>query len=390
MQAYGLYTHIRANRIRSSFLLAGLFALVYVLVFAAALIYEAFAHNYALDTLLRLALTDLLRAAPFATIGAAVWVFIAWRANQAIIALVTGAQGVSRAEAPRLYNLLENLCISRGIPMPALKIIETPELNAYASGLNEAQYSVTVTRGLLDALNDDEMEAVLGHELTHIRNGDVRLMVIAGVIAGIVSFFGELLFRWFTGGPRIFWGGRRDGDSDRDSGKGSGGAFAAILIAIALILISWALSQVIKFALSRQREFLADAGAVELTKNPDAMISALMKIDGRGELPNAPSGIMEMCIDNPRSGFADLFATHPSIAARIDALVRYAGGRVPELAVQPSPPATEPEFIRPDASTSSPWGAPAPGAPDANASETGTGSAGPWGPPRGPWGSSGA
>ena len=125
------------------------------------------------------------------------------------------------------------------------------------------------------------------------------------------------------------------GSRSSDDRKGGGGAVVAILVAVALIAAAWLLSLVIRFALSRSREFLADAGAVELTKNPDAMISALMKISGRSELEGVPSGIMEMCIDNPRSGFADLFATHPPIEDRVDALVKFAGGRLPEPAQPP-------------------------------------------------------
>ena len=114
-----------------------------------------------------------------------------------MIDAVTGAQPVTRKEEPRLYNLLENFCISRGITMPTLRIADDDALNAFATGLNEKQYSITVTRGLINALNDQEIEAVLGHELTHIRNGDVRMLVIAVVIAGVISFFGELIFRIF-------------------------------------------------------------------------------------------------------------------------------------------------------------------------------------------------
>jgi heat shock protein HtpX len=110
---------------------------------------------------------------------------------------MTDAEGITRQEAPALYNLLENLCVSRGMTMPSLRISEEPGLNAFATGLNEKQYSITVTRGLIDALDDDEIEAVLGHELTHIRNGDVRMLVIAVVIAGVISFFGEMVFRIF-------------------------------------------------------------------------------------------------------------------------------------------------------------------------------------------------
>ncbi len=187
-----------------------------------------------------------------------------------------------------------------------------------------------MTTGLLNRLNDAEIESVLGHELTHIRNGDVRMMVIAVVIAGVVSFFVELIFRlWFYNGFS-FRGSR--GDDRR-----GGGAGAAILIAVGLLVVAYILSFVIRLALSRSREFLADAGSVELTKNPDAMISALRKIEGRGELPGATSSVMEMCIDNPREGFGELFDTHPSVENRVAALVKFAGGHDPgPIALPPS------------------------------------------------------
>ncbi len=185
---------------------------------------------------------------------------------------------------------------------------------------------------MLKGLNDEELEAVLGHELTHIRNGDVQLMVIAVIIAGVVGFAAEIFFRiFFNSGSNWSFGSgrsssRSSSSSDGDKKGGGGGAIVAILVAVALIVLAWALSLVVRFALSRSREFLADAGAVELTKNPDAMISALRKIENRGELDGATSAVMEMCIDNPREGFADLFATHPSVDARIRALVKFAGG----------------------------------------------------------------
>ncbi len=327
MAAYGLYTHIRANRRRSIILLIGLFFLVYVLVFAGALVAEVFIYGDApLDYLLAAARYDFLKAAPFATIAALIWILIAYKFHQRMIDAMTDGHGVTREEEPELYNLLENLCISRGIPMPKLKIAEDAALNAFATGLNQKQYSITVTRGLMEALNRDELEAVLGHELTHIRNGDVRMLVIAVVIAGVISFFGEMVFRMFFQG-RYYGGGSRSSSSSSD--RKGGGAAIAILIAVALIVVAWILSIVIRFALSRRREFLADAGAVELTKNPDAMITALRKIENRGELQSAPSGVMEMCIDNPRSGFTDLFATHPSVDARCKAIVEFAGGHDP-------------------------------------------------------------
>src|SRR4051794_20731390 len=340
MAAYGLYTHIASNKFRSMLLLAGLFALVYVLVYAGALIAEVVINSdETVVYYLRHAFHDLIIAAPIATIVAAVWVVIAYFFHQSMIDAVTGGHDVTRQEEPRLYNLLENLCISRGIPMPKLKLMESPALNAFAAGLNPRQYSVTVTTGLLDALNDQEIEAVLGHELTHIRNGDVQLMGIAVVIAGVVGFFAELFFRSFFYSNWNF-GGRsssRSASSDGDS-KGGGAAVIVVILAVALIALAWALSLVVRLALSRSRELLADAGSVELTKNPDAMISALRKIENRGELPGATSAVMEMCVDNPREGFADLFATHPSVQSRITALVKYAGGRDPgPLALRSDP-----------------------------------------------------
>src|SRR5262249_39285189 len=279
MAAYGLYTHIQSNRRRSIVLLVWLFALVYVMVYAGALAAEALSYEASLQFLMRKAWSDFLSAAPWATLGAALWIVIAYYFHQSMIDAITGGREGTRQEEPRLYNLLENLCISRGITMPRLKVMESDALNAFASGMNEKQYAVTVTTGLLAALDDKEIEAVLGHELTHIRNGDVRMMVIAVIIAGAGGFFSELPFRpWFNTGFRM----RRSRSSD--DGRGRGGNMIAIVIAIGLVVVAWILSVMIRFALSRSREFLADAGSVELTKNPDGMISALRKIEGRGEL----------------------------------------------------------------------------------------------------------
>lgn len=352
MAAYGLYTHIQSNRRRSILLLAGLFFLVYVLVYAGALTGEAMSSNADLHTLLQRAWLDLVYALPWATLGTIVWVAIAYFFHQSMIDAITGGREVRRTEEPRLYNLLENLCISRGIPMPKLKVMESDALNAFATGMNERQYSITVTSGLLKRLNDAEIEAVLGHELTHIRNGDVRMLVIAVIIAGVISFFAEMFFRiWFNSG----FGSSRSSSSSSSDRKG--GAGLAILIAIGLIVVAWILSFVIRLALSRSREFLADAGSVELTKNPDAMIMALRKIEGRGELPGATSAVMEMCLDNPRTDFSDLFATHPSIDRRVAALIEFAGGHNPGPLPLPAPaPPDQPVDTLPESHAAGPWG----------------------------------
>ena len=155
--AYGLYSHIQSNKRRSIALLFGLFFLVYLMVFAGALLAEALSHDASLDGLIRKALQDLIWAAPIATVATAAWIVIAYFFNQSLIDAVTGGREVTRKEEPRLYNILENLCISRGITMPKLKVTDDSALNAFASGLNERQYSVTVTSGLLEHLDDKEI-----------------------------------------------------------------------------------------------------------------------------------------------------------------------------------------------------------------------------------------
>lgn len=337
MGAYGLQTHIWNNNWKTVLLMAGFPVLLTLLMYALFLLFAGFSgisvgpdpvagpFIWAAD-----ALAD---AWPYAIAGALLWFGVAYAFYQNIIDAATGAKLADRKSEPKLYNLLENLCISRGITTPSLRIMETDGLNAFATGLHKGQYSITVTRGLMQKLNDAELEAVLAHELTHIRNHDVRLLVIAVVFVGIFSFVGEMAFR----GLRFGGTGRSSSSSSRSSSSGGrrdgGGAIIAIVAALAIIAIAYALAIVIRFALSRRREYLADAGAVELTKNPDAMISALQKISGNAAV-NAPSEVREMFIENPHSDFASLFATHPPIAKRIEALAKFAGGRV---APQPAP-----------------------------------------------------
>jgi heat shock protein HtpX len=390
MAAYGLYSHIQSNRRRSIILLVGLFLLVYVLVYAGALAAEALSVNADLNTLMRQAWIDLLHAAPVATLGSALWVVIAYYFHQNIIDALTGGRAVQRTEQPRLYNLLENLCISRGIAMPKLKVMESDALNAFSTGMNEKQYAITITSGLLNRLDDAEVESVLGHELTHIRNGDVRMMVVAVVIAGVVSFFAELVFRlWFYSG----FSNRGARSSENRRGGGAGVAF---LIAIALLVLAYVLSFIIRLALSRSREYLADAGSVELTKNPDAMISALRKIEGRGELPGATSAVMEMCVDNPREGFGELFDTHPTVENRVAALIKFAGGHDPGPIALPAQARNADDRSGPDQPPSSgPWGSAESGADEAAANQPFRPSRPPAQrdgpsapePPSGPWGS---
>jgi heat shock protein HtpX len=305
----GLYGHIQSNRRKSFVLIVGLFFLIFFLTVILALIFSDTGYGPPARHIARAFM--LAAAVSHITFGlTALWVFIGFELNTAIIASVMQAQPLTRKDNPEIYNLLENLCISRGMAMPMLNIIEDEALNAFASGTNPKQYTITLTRGLINALNKQELEAVIAHELTHIMNGDVRLMIIAMLIVGVISFVSELMLRGLF---RL-----------RGEGKTAG------LFAFILLLFIGFLSTIIQLSLSRSREYLADAGAVELTKNPDAMISALLKISGRSEL-DAPASLMEMCIDNDANGAGDMFSTHPSITKRVQALVETAGGRLPPL-----------------------------------------------------------
>jgi len=324
--AYGLRTHIWNNFWKSALLLAGFPFLLALLAYGLALIFNDDPGGLAA------AMRSAAAAWPgfFATacIGTAIWFAIAWVANQRIIDRITGARPVTRTEEPLLWNTLEALCISRGITMPRLAVIETPERNAFASGLSRDRGAVTVTRGLLDALNEAELRGVLAHELTHIRNGDARLLVIAAVFAGVMSLVAQLLFRnlRFRGGDR----------------RGNG---AAVIVGFVVVALAWGLGYVLRLALSRRREFLADAGAVELTQDPDGMIAALRRIEGSSAMPAVPAQLRAMFLDDPpaEGWFSGWSATHPPIGARVAALVRHAGGHDPGLiAAGPAPPWSAP------------------------------------------------
>lgn len=246
---------------------------------------------------------------------AAIWMLLGYLFNGAMIRAATGAKPVDRREAPQLYNLLENLCIARGIKMPALYIIDTRALNAFASGINENNFSVTVTRGLLERLDEKELEAVLAHELSHIINRDVRLLIITIVFTGMLSFIAQMMWR----NLRFVTYGR---NNDRERSGPS--AFVLVLLASIMLTIGYLLAMLLRFALSRKREYLADAGSVELTKNPEALIAALQKISGNADIPNVPPEVQQMFIENPPSLFG-LFDTHPPIAERIK-ILRALGG----------------------------------------------------------------
>ena len=320
MGVVGLQTHIWANNTRSILLLAGFPVLLVFILYGVQLILMGLGvlpgTGRGLDADMALALSWLGWTVPAALVIAAIWFAIAYFGNQAMIDAMTGARRVERRTEPGLYNLLENLAISRGLRTPALRMIETDSLNAFATGLHEGRYSVTVTRGLVNTLSRDEVEAVLAHELTHVINKDVRTMVIASIFAGIISVIAELVFRG------LMYSGR-----GRSKNSNSG---PLILIGIGFAVVGFVLAIVIRMMLSRTREFVADAGAVELTRNPDAMISALRKVEGRSSI-SAADEVQQLFLDNQPDGrgLEGMFASHPPIGKRIEALVKFGGGRDP-------------------------------------------------------------
>ena len=318
MKAYGLKTHIWNNNLRCIFLLCMFPVLLMALAFAGVLLFSGMTQE-GTQAGLAYAVSAMPAVAPIALGGAGAWFGVAFLGHQAMISAATKREPVTRAQEPRAYRLLENLCISRGITPPRLMVMETDVMNAFASGINTKNYTVTLTRGLMNSLDDEELEAVIAHELSHIKNHDVRLLIIAVIFVGIFSFFGEGLVRGMLRSNL--------GRVSRHRRSGGDNAAPLILIAFAIMAVSYGLAMLTRFALSRKREYMADAGAVELTKNPDAMISALQKISGRAEMKSVPAEVREMAIENPRTGFAGLFATHPPIEKRIEALKSFAGGR---------------------------------------------------------------
>lgn len=272
---------------------------------------------------------------PFVAGAAVVWLLLAYTFNDVMIHAATGAKPATRAEMPRLYNLVENLCISRGMTVPRLYVIDTDAMNAYASGIDKRTYSITVTRALLDRLDDRELEAVLAHELTHILDRDVRLLLVTIVFVGAVSFIAQLL-----------WRSLRVTSFRRQRGN----AGLVILAAAVVAGIGYLLALILRFAISRRREYLADAGSVELTKSPEALISALRKISENADVPHVPSEVRQMFIENPlsESGFFNLFAAHPPIADRIRVLEQLEGTPLPVKPGSNGPPS---------APTKGPWSA---------------------------------
>ncbi|MBP8244441.1 MAG: M48 family metallopeptidase [Chitinophagaceae bacterium] len=259
-----------------------------------------------------------LQIIPVVLAAVGIWFLIAWAGHAAFIRMATGSKPLDRIENKRVYNLVENLCISQGMTMPKVYIIEDDSLNAFASGISKRSYSVSLSRGIINKLDDEELEAVIAHELTHIKNKDVRLLIISIIFVGIFAFLAELAFRSL----RFAGSGKKKSD-----GKGSGGI---ILIAIVITAIAYFLSILLRFGISRRREYLADAGAADMTKRPYALANALRKISNDPLIEAVESrDVAQLFIDNPKpsthrsASWDNLFATHPPVEKRIELLEQF-------------------------------------------------------------------
>ncbi|MDC1202775.1 M48 family metallopeptidase [Crocinitomicaceae bacterium] len=319
MKYVGLQEQITSNNRKSIFLLIGFPGVLLGAVYAVLMFASYNETGGGVDT--HMANDMFIEAMPFVFIGTGIWFLIAYWGHSAMIDYASGSKTLERKENMRVYNLTENLCMAAGMKMPKLKIIETEALNAFASGLNEKNYSVTLTRGIINKLDDDELEGVIAHELMHIRNKDVKLLVISIIFVGIFSLIIQIAFRSLLYGSMT--------RSRRKDGKGGGGLIIVILV---VSLVAYLISLLFKFALSRKREFMADAGAAEMTRNPLALANALRKISGNSKIDSVKSDdVKEMFIDNGPDdtssnflgGIGGLFATHPPIKDRISVLEQF-------------------------------------------------------------------
>lgn len=336
MAAIGLKTQIWNNNVRS-LLLLGLYPfllcfLFWAIAFLAGWCLGVSVQSYngtgmeampSVQTGLAFSRHALIKWWPSVFALTALWFLIAYFFQTKMIRALSHGKPVMREQEPVLYNLLENLCISRGLPMPGLEIIETAALNAFASGVDQNSYTITVTRGLLESLQKDEIEAVLGHELTHITNGDVRLLIVSIIFTGMIGFFAQMI--WSSIRYNFYTGRRR-----RGNGRSDGRILLLMMAVAALLWVGYMATLLARFALSRRREYMADAGSVELTKNPDAMMRALLRIAGKDRMPGVAEDIALMCIENAHP-FMGLFATHPPIEERIKILSQVTGTPVPSL-----------------------------------------------------------
>jgi protease htpX homolog len=307
MQYLGIRQQIARNNIKS---------ILFLLAFPLLILVGVYVVLYVLsEQNIEQTNTQFLSIIPTVLIGVAIWFFISYFFHTQMIQSATHSRPLERRENMRVYNLTENLCMSVGMTMPKLYIIESDALNAFASGINEKTFAVTLTRGIINTLNDEELEGVIAHELTHIRNRDVRLLIVTIVFVGIFATIANVTLRMLLNGSM---------SSSRNRKNNKGGGALVLLIILLVAGAIYFLSILFKLVLSRSREYMADAGAVELTRNSLALASALKKISGHSTIREVQNDeVKELFIDYKVQGFFSLFATHPPIEKRIQVLEQY-------------------------------------------------------------------
>ena len=248
-------------------------------------------------------------------VAALVFCLIGWYGGVSTLMSFHGAQEISKADSPQLFNVVEELAIAGGLPMPRIFIIDTDAPNAFATGTSPQTAAVAITTGLLAKLDRDELQGVMAHELSHVRNFDIRYSMLMATLAGGIVLLSEIVLR-----AGLISGGRRR--SGRDSGNAQ---IVLLLIGVVLSILAPLITSLIELAMSRQREYLADASAVELTRNPRGLASALHKLSGDTTPMEYSKAAESMFIVNPkvglRGGSDDLFSTHPPIEERIRRLL---------------------------------------------------------------------
>ena len=309
MQYLGIQQQITRNNTKS---------VLFLLAFPLLILVGVYVVLYVLsDQDIEQTNTQFLSVVPIVLAGVAIWFVISYFFHTQMIQMATHSEPLERRDNKRVYNLTENLCMSVGMTMPKLYIIESDALNAFDSGINEKTFAITLTRGIINRLNDEELEGVIAHELTHIRNRDVRLLIVTIVFVGIFATIADLALRMLLNG-----GGNMFSSRNRKNDKGGGAMLLLIILLVAGAI--YFLSILFKLALSRSREYMADAGAVELTHNSMALASALRKISGHSTLKEVGNDeVKELFIDYEAEGFFSLFATHPPIEKRIQVLEQY-------------------------------------------------------------------
>jgi heat shock protein HtpX len=271
--------------------------------------------------------TGAVEGAGFVTGGAVILAMVmsagSYFGGDKLVLAASGAREVTQEQAPQLMNVVQEMALAAGVPMPKVYIIDDTAPNAFATGRDPKHASVAITTGLLQKLDREELQGVMGHELSHVRNFDIRFALLVGVLVGSIALLADFFLR-FT-----FWGGRGRGGGDRDRG---GGGLAAIMFVVAIVLaiVAPIVARLVQLAVSRQREYLADASSVELTRNPRGIEQALAKISSDREvLEVANRATQHMYFTNPIKKFEDrassMFSTHPNIVDRINRLRQLSG-----------------------------------------------------------------